>query len=182
MAAGGVALLPGEYELKLTAADPDSTIALPGTSGLISLDTSVTAELAAEGTARDVVRVIQQARKDAGLAVSDRITLSVGADAAVADAVRAHADFIAGETLATAVRVLPAADPAFAGTTAAPAPVGENGEVRVQVARVARSCGIARPRANTGPVRSWPGHSGVVTYAQVTLPRLPGSVPLGSGW
>ncbi len=108
--AGGVALQPGEYELKLTAADPDSTLALPGTSGLISLDTSVTAELAAEGTARDVVRVIQQARKDAGLAVSDRITLSAGADGAVADAVRAHADFIAGETLAVALSVLPAAE------------------------------------------------------------------------
>jgi isoleucyl-tRNA synthetase len=128
--AGGVALQPGEYELKLTAADPDSTLALPGTSGLISLDTSVTPELAAEGTARDVVRVVQQARKDAGLDVSDRITLSIGADAAVADAVRAHADFIAGETLATALQVLPAAD-----VLADPQPVGENGKVSVQVAR-----------------------------------------------
>jgi len=128
--AAGVALQPGEYELTLTAADPDSTLALPGTSGLISLDTSVTPELAAEGTARDVVRVIQQARKDAGLDVSDRITLSIGADAAVADAVRAHAEFIAGETLATALQVLPAAD-----VLADPQPVGENGKVSVQVAR-----------------------------------------------
>ena len=78
MTAGGVRQRPGEYELKLTAADPDSTLALPGTTGLISLDTSVTPELAAEGTARDVVRVIQQARKDAGLAVSDRIALRIG--------------------------------------------------------------------------------------------------------
>jgi len=132
--AGGVALQAGEYDLTLTAANPDSTLALPGTSGLISLDTSVTPELAAEGTARDVVRVIQQARKDAGLAVSDRITLSIGADAAVADAIRAHADFIAGETLATALQVLPAAD-----VLSDPQPVGENGKVSVQVARVSLS-------------------------------------------
>ena len=81
-------LQPGEYELKLTAADPDSTAALPGSDGLIALDTTVTPELAAEGTARDVIRVIQQARSDAGLDVSDRIALAVGADGPVAAAVR----------------------------------------------------------------------------------------------
>ncbi|MGH3250713.1 MAG: isoleucine--tRNA ligase, partial [Trebonia sp.] len=69
--AGGVPLRPGEYQLTLTAAYPDSTAALPGSDGLIALDTRVTPELAAEGTARDVIRVIQQARRDAGLDVSD---------------------------------------------------------------------------------------------------------------
>ena len=98
--AAGVELEPGEYELKLAAADPDSTSALPGNTGLIALDLRVTPELAAEGTARDVVRIMQQARRDAGLAVSDRIRLDIGADGAVADAVRAHAGFIAAETLA----------------------------------------------------------------------------------
>jgi len=90
----------GEYDLKLTAADPDSTAALPGHAGLIALDTRVTPELAAEGTARDVVRIVQQARRDAGLAVSDRIRLTIGADTAVAEAVRAHAAFVVAETLA----------------------------------------------------------------------------------
>jgi isoleucyl-tRNA synthetase len=128
--AAGVELRPGEYELKLTAADPDSTTALPGSSGLIALDTAVTPELTAEGTARDVVRVIQQARRDAGLDVSDRITLVLGADGAVADAVRAHAAFIAGETLATELTVVPAAE-----VSSPPQPVGDGGEVRVAVAK-----------------------------------------------
>ena len=103
--AAGVELEAGEYEVRLAAAHPESTSALPGNTGLVELDTSVTPELAAEGTARDVVRIVQQARRDAGLAVSDRIRLTLGADGAVADAVRAHADFIAGETLAVEVAV-----------------------------------------------------------------------------
>jgi isoleucyl-tRNA synthetase len=129
--AGGVELRPGEYELKLTAADPGSTLALPGSSGLIALDTAVTPELALEGTARDVVRVIQQARRDAGLDVSDRITLVIGADGQVADAIRAHEAFISGETLATALEVVPPGS-----LPADPQPVGEGGEVRVQVTRL----------------------------------------------
>jgi isoleucyl-tRNA synthetase len=129
--AAGIELQPGEYELKLTAADPDSTVSLPGTgTGLIALDTRVTEELIAEGTARDVIRVIQQARRDAALDVSDRITLVIGADGAVADAVRAHAAFISRETLATELTVTGAAD-----VVADPQPVGDGGEVRVTVAR-----------------------------------------------
>jgi len=108
--AAGVRLEPGEYELRLAAADPDSTSALPGNAGLIALDLRVTPELAAEGTARDVVRIVQQARRDAGLAVSDRIRLTVGADGAVAGAVRAHAGFVAAETLAVDLEVRPSAE------------------------------------------------------------------------
>jgi isoleucyl-tRNA synthetase len=132
LTAAGIALEPGEYELRLVAGDPDSTSALPGNAGLVALETKVTTELAAEGTARDVVRIVQQARRDAKLAVTDRISLTVGADGLVADAVRAHADFIAAETLATALQVAPAVD------VDAPAqPVGDGGRVRVVVAPVA---------------------------------------------
>jgi len=129
--AAGAELGPGEYELRLTAADPDSTAALPGSNGLIALDTTVTPELTAEGTARDVIRVIQQARKDAGLDVSDRIALTVGADGPVAEAVRTHLEFVAGETLATELVIAAAAE-----VSAAPQPAGDGGEVRVAVARI----------------------------------------------
>jgi isoleucyl-tRNA synthetase len=108
--AAGIELEPGEYELRLAAADADSTSALPGNAGLIALDTRVTPELAAEGTARDVVRIVQQARRDAGLSVSDRIRLTIGAEGAVADAVRAHAGFVAAETLAVSLDVRPAGE------------------------------------------------------------------------
>jgi len=127
--AAGVELEPGEYELRLAVADPGSTAALPGHAGLVALDTRVTAELAAEGAARDVVRIVQQARRDAGLSVSDRIRLTLGADGAVAEAVRAHAGFLAAETLAEQLDVRPARD-----VRAEPQQAGD-GLVKVALAR-----------------------------------------------
>ena len=98
--AAGIELLDGEYERKLVATDPAATAALPGGNGLVVLDTAVTDDLAVEGVARDVVRAVQQARRDAGLDVSDRIALTVYGPEQVLDAVRAHEKFVAGETLA----------------------------------------------------------------------------------
>jgi isoleucyl-tRNA synthetase len=115
--AAGVTLQEGEYELKLVPADSsDGTAhAAPLPHGVVVLDTTVTPELAAEGLARDVVRVIQQARREAGLNVSDRIAVTVEAPSGVADAVRAHEPFVAGEVLAERVSYGPAGDLGFAG-------------------------------------------------------------------
>jgi isoleucyl-tRNA synthetase len=129
--AAGIELEPGEYELRLAAADADSTAALPGNAGLIALDIRVTPELAAEGAARDVVRGVQQARRDAGLDVSDRIQLTIGADGPLADAIRAHAGFVTAETLAISLDVLP-----FADVDAAPQPAGD-GQVKIALTRAA---------------------------------------------
>jgi len=99
-----IELGPDEYEVRLTAgAASGATAALPGNAGLIALDTEVTPELAAEGTARDVVRLVQQARRDAGLDVSDRIRLTISADEATLAAIRAHEEFLTAETLAVAL-------------------------------------------------------------------------------
>jgi isoleucyl-tRNA synthetase len=110
--AAGVDLGPQEYELKLVPAsggdNAGATTALPGGTGLLALDTELTPELEAEGTARDIVRSVQQARRDAGLEVSDRIRLAIGADAASAAAIEAHAEFLKAETLAVDLTVTPA--------------------------------------------------------------------------
>ena len=104
----GVVLEAGEYELDLVAdfaggaegeAPTDLIGILPG-GGFLILDGSVSAELAEEGLARDAIRLIQQARKDAGLDVSDRIKLSVSGSASVLAAVAAHRELVMGETLA----------------------------------------------------------------------------------
>ncbi|MGH3910021.1 MAG: DUF5915 domain-containing protein, partial [Pseudonocardiaceae bacterium] len=130
--AGGIELLPGEYTERLVAAehaDPTEVTVLPGNSGLVALDTTVTPELAAEGLARDLVRVVQQARRQAGLDVSDRIGLTVDAPDEVLAAAREHQEFIAGEVLARRVDYGPLRD-GFAGI------VGDGVAVRVAVAVV----------------------------------------------
>ncbi|HEY6425286.1 MAG TPA: isoleucine--tRNA ligase [Pseudonocardiaceae bacterium] len=108
--AGGIPLLSGEYTERLVAADPSETAALPAGSGLVVLDTVVTPDLAAEGIARDLVRVVQQARRQAALEVTDRIALTVDAPEAVLAAAREHEDFIAGEVLARRVGYGPVRD------------------------------------------------------------------------
>jgi isoleucyl-tRNA synthetase len=68
----------------------------------VALDLEITPELKQAGLAREVVRMLQEARKNAGLEVSDRITVWVATtDAELADALGKHADLIAGEVLAT---------------------------------------------------------------------------------
>jgi isoleucyl-tRNA synthetase len=75
----------------------------------IALDTVITPELALEGTAREIVKLVQAARRDAGLDVSDRIRLRWASPSpAVAAAFSAHGDWIAAEVLA--VEVTSAAD------------------------------------------------------------------------
>jgi isoleucyl-tRNA synthetase len=101
--AAGVTLAEGEYELKLVAADVENSAPLPAGGGVVVLDTVVTEELTTEGLARDVIRVVQQARRDADLDVSDRIALVLSASPAVRAAVETFRDFVAGETLATSV-------------------------------------------------------------------------------
>ncbi|HEX3295960.1 MAG TPA: isoleucine--tRNA ligase [Nocardioides sp.] len=104
--AGGLVLQDGEYALETVASGGEDSVTglLPG-GGFVVLDTSVTRELEAEGVARDLVRAVQQARRDAGLDVSDRISLTISADAAAADAARTHAELIRRETLATSFEV-----------------------------------------------------------------------------
>jgi isoleucyl-tRNA synthetase len=67
----------------------------------VALDLEVTPELRREGVARELIRVIQDARKDAGLAVTDRIVLGVAATGEIAAAVEEHGAVVRRETLAT---------------------------------------------------------------------------------
>ncbi|WP_101526049.1 isoleucine--tRNA ligase [Nocardioides houyundeii] len=102
---GGLALVEGEYTLETVAGDGDGGTAtgmLPR-GGFVVLDTTLTPELEAEGLARDLVRSVQQARRDAGLDVSDRITLTLAAPQPVLDAARAHQELVLAETLTTEI-------------------------------------------------------------------------------
>ena len=69
---------------------------------LVGLDTRLTEALKLEGLAREVVRTVQDARKQAGLEVSDRIRLRIGGSGGVQSALDAHRGFIMSETLPVA--------------------------------------------------------------------------------
>jgi isoleucyl-tRNA synthetase len=101
---GGVVLEPGEYSLELVASGDQASAGLGSHAGVIALDIEVTEELEVEGRARDLVRLVQQARREADLDVSDRIELSVSAGDEWIDAIETHRDLIAGETLAVTVQ------------------------------------------------------------------------------
>jgi isoleucyl-tRNA synthetase len=103
--AGGVELREGEYSLKLVATGEGErgSTALADGSGIVVLDLAVTEDLKQEGVARDVIRLVQQARRDAGLHVSDRIRLTIGAPDDVAAAVREHEAMVKSETLSREV-------------------------------------------------------------------------------
>ncbi|HLF12399.1 MAG TPA: isoleucine--tRNA ligase, partial [Gammaproteobacteria bacterium] len=79
---------------------------------LVGLDTSLNDELRREGLARELVRAVQDARKQAGLEVSDRILLMVEGDELVAAALQHYKDYLMSEALASKWQ-RPAADVAF---------------------------------------------------------------------
>ncbi|MCU1546986.1 MAG: isoleucine-tRNA ligase [Homoserinimonas sp.] len=103
---GGIELLPGEFDLILEAGDPSSAITFLPSGGFVLLDTATTAELEAEGLARDLVRAVQETRKAAGFKVSDRIRLTLFFDSeAEAASIADFTSIISDETLAEELRV-----------------------------------------------------------------------------
>ena len=68
---------------------------------MVEFNTTLTDDLIDEGVAREIVRSVQDARKQAGLEVSDRIMLGVAGSAGVERALLAHRDYLMTETLAT---------------------------------------------------------------------------------
>ncbi|WP_375003976.1 isoleucine--tRNA ligase [Gordonia sp. PS3] len=103
--ADGIVLKGEEFSRKLVAVAPDSTAEMPGGAGLVVLDTAVTPELEAEGWAKDRVRELQDARRNLGLEISDRISVRLAVPEERVETARRHSDMIAGEVLATAFDV-----------------------------------------------------------------------------
>jgi isoleucyl-tRNA synthetase len=65
----------------------------------VGLDTEISGDLSKEGDVRDLVRGVQNLRKDSGLEVTDRITLTLAGSARLKSAWEAFADYVAAETL-----------------------------------------------------------------------------------
>jgi isoleucyl-tRNA synthetase len=105
---GGTLLRDGEYSIQLRPLDETASRLLPAGRGLVMLDLATDADLEAEGVARDLVRLIQQARRDAGLDVVDRVHVRLEIDPAAANAVERWRDYITAQVLAAELTIVPA--------------------------------------------------------------------------
>ena len=114
--AAGHPLSDGEFDLALNPVEGTAAAALRTNDALVALDTAVSAELAAEGIVRDVVRMVQAERKNQDLDVTDRIALTITAGAEIIDAVEAHITYVCEQVLAVGEPQLMVSD--AAGDTA----------------------------------------------------------------
>ena len=111
---GGQVIQREEYELRFRATEGLDAVSFDNSAGVVVLDTAVDAALEAEGIARDFIRLVQVARKEAGFNVADRIHIEVKAGPAATAAIAAHLDTVKAETLAVAYAAVD--DKAPAGT------------------------------------------------------------------
>jgi isoleucyl-tRNA synthetase len=117
----GHELGPGDFELALQPRPGTAAASLRHHDDVVELDVELTDDLIAEGRARDVVRLVQQTRKEAELHVTDRISLLLAAEAPVREAVEEHGAWLRSQVLATDLVVVDVGDEQVAGTE----PTGE---------------------------------------------------------
>lgn len=96
--AGGFILEGGEYEIAYEPLEGVSLDVMSGTGMVIAMDTVISEELELEGYARDIVRVIQDLRKEAGYEVSDRVRVALHGEK-MEKILLLFSDYIASETL-----------------------------------------------------------------------------------
>jgi isoleucyl-tRNA synthetase len=103
----GERLGPDDVEVRATRHE---AFALAEDGGwAVALDLELDADLRREGVARELVRSLNDLRKEAGLDIADRVRLTVEADGTVADALGVHRDYVMAEVLAVELTVGPVA-------------------------------------------------------------------------
>jgi isoleucyl-tRNA synthetase len=107
----GHQLTGDEFDLGLVPLDGVAAAALPGNDTVVVLDTELTPELQAEGKARDLVRLVQQERKERDLEITDRIALRLDLPPELEKDLSPHLGWVAGQVLATDVAVQPTEGP-----------------------------------------------------------------------
>lgn len=106
----GVNLTDDEFEIKLLPKNIDETkyavLALSTNDYLIQLDIEITQDLANEGIARDIIRAIQQNRKDADLDISDKISLSVfSSNSQILEVAKSFENYIKEQVLGNELKI-----------------------------------------------------------------------------
>ena len=96
-----IKIFPQEFSIVLEPKIQTTIKSLSDNQGLIFFDLDITEDLRLEGLARDLVRIIQEARKDAALHVSDRIIIEIcSEDKSISLASSQYADMISEQCLA----------------------------------------------------------------------------------
>jgi len=120
---GAIGIAVGGREHTLSADDVILTMKAPDGYSVeregahaVALDLTIDEDLREEGRAREIVHAVQNARKTAGLEVEDRIELALGGDPALIAAAETHRDYLAGETLAVELDLIPDATAAAEAT------------------------------------------------------------------
>ena len=88
-----------EYELTLTPKNQDASNSLKSGLGVVEFDINIDEDLYIEGLARDIIRHIQQSRKEAGFEINDKIELEITTQDKLKDAINIHQNFIETQTL-----------------------------------------------------------------------------------
>ena len=97
-------------DILLQAKDTEGFAAAQEAGYTVAVTTEITPELADEGLARELVRRIQDMRREAGFELADRIHTWVDGDADVARVIGTHGEYIRAETLSTELTAGPAKD------------------------------------------------------------------------
>jgi isoleucyl-tRNA synthetase len=92
-------------DLLLTLRPPEGYAVEREGSHAVALDLEIDEALRQEGRGREVVHAVQNARKNAGLAVEDRIELDLDGDPVLLEASREQREYLSEETLALASRI-----------------------------------------------------------------------------
>jgi isoleucyl-tRNA synthetase len=103
----GIVVEPGDFELRIKTSGDIIAEPIDRWRGLVILDTHIYPDLQDEGWARDMVRLIQNARKQAQLKITDRIAVHADAPAELRSALERHAGHIRDQTLALELRFGP---------------------------------------------------------------------------
>ena len=129
---GEFELEESEYTLTLQPREGVACQALPRNDAIVVLDLALTPELVSEGLARDVVRIVQQARKDSGLNVSDRIQLFLPLPDEWRKALEDFHDYVCEQTLAAELQMDPLPEKPNIGSKEAFVHTAKFGGVEVQ--------------------------------------------------
>jgi isoleucyl-tRNA synthetase len=105
MSVGGDEILLGPDDVQVVLAPLDGYQLERDGGHAVALDLTITDELHREGVAREIVHAVQNARKDTGLAVEDRIDLRLGGHPELLSAAREHQDYLTTETLAATIEI-----------------------------------------------------------------------------